>query len=119
MIHSRRVRSFVRMRTVVALRGEIPTGGFLMAEKAKLRPNQRLQAASLSREQAVYEANLLRWISDHEGKHVLIKGDVVVGFFESRDDALAAGYTRFGVGPLFVKQVSPSEPVYHIPNALI
>jgi hypothetical protein len=72
----------------------------------------------LSQEQAVYDANLPRWISDHEAKHVLIKGDEVVGFFESRDDALAAGYARFGVVPLFFKQVSPSEPVYNIPGAL-
>jgi hypothetical protein len=73
----------------------------------------------LDREQAVYETNLPRWISDHEGKHVLIKGDQVVGFYEYRDEALDAGYTRFGVGPLFVKQVSPAEPVHNIPNALI
>ena len=90
-----------------------------MTEKAKARSNQRTRAASLNREQSVYEANLPGWVSNHEGKHVLIKSDEVVGFYESRDEALAAGYTRFGVGPLFVKQVSPSEPVHHIPNALI
>jgi hypothetical protein len=67
----------------------------------------------------VYEANLPRWVPDHEGEHVLIKGDEVVGFYESRADALAVGYARFGVVPLFVKQVAPSEPVHHIPNALL
>jgi hypothetical protein len=49
----------------------------------------------------------------------LIKGDEVAGFFESRDDALAAGYARFGVVPLFVTEVSPFEPIYNIPGALI
>jgi hypothetical protein len=90
-----------------------------MVEKVKLRPDQGSRATSLNREQAVYEANLSRWLSDHEGEYVLIKGDKVDGFYESRDEALTAGYSRFGIGPLFVKQVSPSEPVDHIPNALI
>ena len=90
-----------------------------MVEKARVRADQASRAASLNREQAVYEANLSEWLSDHEGKYVLIKGDKVDGFYQSRDEALAAGYSRFGIGPLFVKHVSPSEPVHHIPNALI
>jgi len=73
----------------------------------------------LHREQAVYEANLSRWLPEHEGEYVLIKGDTIDGFYESRDEALTAGYSRFGIGPLFVKQVLTSEPVHHIPNALI
>jgi hypothetical protein len=90
-----------------------------VGDKTKVRPNRRRHTTSLSQEQAVYDANLPRWISDHEGEHVLIKGDEVAGFFESRDDALVAGYARFGVVSLFVKQVSPSEPVHNIPGALI
>src|SRR5208337_1717345 len=79
----------------------------------------RIAFSVLESEQAVYEANLSKWLSDHEGEYVLIKGDKVDGFYESRDEALTAGYSRFGIGPLFVKQVSPSEPVQHIPGALI
>ena len=59
-----------------------------MAEKVRLRPEQGSRAASLNREQAVYETNLSRWLADHEGKFVLIKGDKVDGFYESRDEAL-------------------------------
>jgi hypothetical protein len=90
-----------------------------MAEKAKSRPNRRSLATSLRREQAVYESNVSRWLADHEGEYVLIKGEAVDGFYESRDEALTAGYSRFGIGPLFVKQILPTEPVYHIPNALV
>ena len=90
-----------------------------MAEKAKARPDRRPRAPSLNREQAVYEANLPRWRPDHEGEHVLISGDEVIGFYATRDEALVVGYARFGVMPLLVKQVSPSEPIHHIPNALI
>ena len=80
---------------------------------------QRPRTAPLNREQAVFEANLPDWVPDHEGKHVLIKGAEVVGFYETRDEALAVGYSRFGVVPLFVKRVCSSEPLHHIPNALV
>ena len=90
-----------------------------MAEKVRPRASQGMRSISLDREQAVYEANLSLWLSDHEGDYVLIKGDKVEGFYGSRDEALTAGYSRFGIGPLFVKLVSPSEPIHHISNALI
>jgi hypothetical protein len=90
-----------------------------MAEKSKARRGKRPGATSLGREQAVYEANQRQWILDHEGKHVLIRDTEVVGFYKSRDEALNAGYSRFGVCPLFVKQVRRSEPVHHIPNILL
>ena len=53
-----------------------------MAEKSKRRPSQGSRTASLNREQAVYEANLSRWLADHEGDYVLIKGDTIDGFYE-------------------------------------
>lgn len=90
-----------------------------MADKVRRRPTRKSRAVSASREQAVYEANLRQWLSDHDGDYVLIHGATVDGFYKSRDEALTAGYARFGIGPLFVKQVSPSEPVHHIPKALI
>ncbi len=90
-----------------------------MAEWVRSRQAEGSRTASLSREQAVYKANLSRWLADHEGEYVLIKGDKVEGFHESRDKALTAGYSRFGIVPLFVKQVLPSELVHHIRNALI
>jgi hypothetical protein len=90
-----------------------------MAEEARLRQDRRSRQASLNREQAAYEANLPHWLSEHEGKHVLIKGDEVLGFYETRDEALAAGDAAFGVVPLLVRLVTPSEPVYHLPNALL
>ena len=88
-----------------------------MAEKAEGHTIRQPRAASLRREQAVYEAHLPGWLREHEGEHVLIRGEQAVGFFATRDEALAAGYARFGVVPLFVKQVAASEPIHSIPNA--
>ena len=90
-----------------------------MMEKAKRRRSKASRGATLKRGQAVYEANLSAWLIDHEREYVLIKGNTVDGFYDSPDDALTAGYSRFGIRPLFVKQVLATEPVYNIPNALI
>jgi hypothetical protein len=90
-----------------------------MSDKAKARRIRRPKTFSLEREQAVYDANLHRWLQEHESEHVLIKGDDVIGFFATRDEALATGYARFGVVPLLVKEVVDPEPVYHIPNVLL
>ena len=91
----------------------------MMSEGIEARRSRRPGATSLEREQAVYETNRQRWVLEHEGKHVLIRDDEVVGFYESRYDALEAGYSRLGVSPLLVKQVRRSEPVHHIPNILL
>src|SRR3954447_475879 len=99
-------------------RKRLTAGGFLMSEKAKPRQGRRSRPASLNREQSTYEANLPHWLPGHEGEYVLIKGEEVLGFYEARDEALAVGYARFGVVPLLVKLVTPSEPAHHIPNIL-
>ena len=88
-------------------------------DRAKARPGRRLRRTTLNREQAVYDANLSRWVKEQDGAHVLIKGDEVVGFYPTREAALDAGYARFGVVPLFVKKIAATEPVYNIPNALL
>jgi hypothetical protein len=97
---------------------EVPAGALRMAKSTKTHVEKASRDASLQREQAVFDANLVEWLSDHAGKYVLIKGSEVDGFYESRDQALAAGYARFGFGPLLVKQVLRSEPVYDIPSAI-
>jgi len=44
------------------------------------------------------------------GKYLLIKGEEVVGVFESEADALNAGYEKYGNAPFLVKQVLEVEP---------
>jgi hypothetical protein len=90
-----------------------------MAQKTKVSSERRPRTESLNREQDVYETNLRRWLERHGNEHVLIKGDEVVGFYKTRDEALAAGYARFGVVPLLVKQVQDSEPIYYNANILL
>jgi hypothetical protein len=50
-----------------------------------------------------------------EGQHVLIKGDEIIGFWDTHVGALAAGYERFGrADPFLVHQVQERERVYRI-----
>jgi hypothetical protein len=90
--------------------------GFVMVEKVKSRPGRRPRPVILDREQAVYEPNLPRWLQEHECEYAVVKGDEILGFFASRDKSLDAGYARYGIVPLLVEQVMPSEPIYQIPN---
>lgn len=41
----------------------------------------------------------------HEGRCVLIKGDKVVGVWDSRDAARAVGYERFGLVPFLAQDI--------------
>jgi hypothetical protein len=48
----------------------------------------------------------------YEGKHVLIKGDVIVGIYDTDQEAMAEGRRRFLMQPPFlVQQILTWEPV--------
>jgi hypothetical protein len=47
----------------------------------------------------------------HEGKWVLIKGEEVIGIFDSKEQALAVGSERFLLQPKLVHQVLSREPL--------
>jgi hypothetical protein len=67
---------------------------------------------ALEKELATYSAHLAD-LKQHEGKFVLIQGDVVIDLFSSYDDALKEGYKRFGLVPFLVKQIHAVEPIYY------
>jgi hypothetical protein len=81
------------------------------APKCETSPPEAL--LPLAAELDVFEAHLPDWL-DREGQHVLIKGQEVVGFFSTRDEALMTGYTRFGIVSFLVKQIAQVEPVYNL-----
>ena len=69
------------------------------------------------REAATYDQHKSALLVRSEGRFVVIVGDQIEGPFETREEALAAGYRRFGLGPLFVKQVVADEPVVEVRRA--
>lgn len=64
---------------------------------------------ALERELATLERRSAE-LAQHAGQFVLVHGDEVVDFFSSYDDALRAGYTRFGLGPFLIRQILRLEP---------
>jgi hypothetical protein len=90
----------------MATAGEQP-----MATKSSATTPMHRPFTGFDSERATYErleADLLRTA---EGKFVVIVGDELVGPLETDEDAERAGYARFGLGPLFIKQVLAEEPM--------
>lgn len=70
----------------------------------------------LDRELETYRRELPGLLA-HEGKFVLIHGDVVSGIFDTREQALQAGYDRFGLDVFLAKQIAAKEkPLYFSRN---
>jgi hypothetical protein len=60
-----------------------------------------------------YLKNLGRLLQEgHANKHILIKGDQIIGIWDTRDRALMEGRQRFPGQDIFVHQVLEFEPVY-------
>jgi hypothetical protein len=79
------------------------------------RPEQSVRPrrffAGFDRERATYEQLKPELLAQAEGKFVVIVGDEVVGPLETDEDAERAGYARFGLGPLYIRQILAEEPV--------
>jgi hypothetical protein len=65
----------------------------------------------LDRELATYEQHKEKLLAQ-EGRFVLIQGDEIVGIWDTYNDALEAGYEKFGLAtPFLIKQVRDVEEV--------
>jgi len=72
-----------------------------------------------SAEIQTYEQERDQLLGTAEGKYVLIHGTQVAGIFESKMDAIAAGYQQFGDVPFLVKQILRLEaPLNFMSNLL-
>jgi hypothetical protein len=67
---------------------------------------------ALETEIATFEARLPDLLAIHEGKWVAILGAEVLAPFETWEDALTAGYERFGPVSWLVRQVLREQPVH-------
>jgi hypothetical protein len=66
----------------------------------------------LDQEIAYYQAHLDQWLKDYPGKYVSIKGEEVVGFFNSRDEALTETVNRYGIGSYLIRQIGEGSISY-------
>ena len=58
-------------------------------------------------------------LSRFSGKFVVIVGEEIEGPVETFREALRVGYRRFGLGPLFVKQILAVEPVVEVTRDVV
>jgi hypothetical protein len=58
-------------------------------------------------------------IRDHNGKYALIKGDELIGVFESQKDAINTGISKFGSSPFLVKKIEEIEEGQNFTSNLI
>ena len=73
----------------------------------------------LKKEEAVYENNKHTLIRKGEGKYVVVKGDVILSFFNSEEAALKEGYKKFKPSePFLVRKVSLAENLHYFSFSL-
>lgn len=65
----------------------------------------------MAQEHTIFEANLDEWRKSYIGSFVLIKGNEVLGFFSTLNEAFSEGLHRFGLENFFVKQITPRDNV--------
>ena len=76
-------------------------------------------ATLLDAELQTYEKNRESLLGSADGKFVLIKGEEVIGVFESEMDAINQGYRQLGHVPFLVKQVLKIDtPLTFLSNRL-
>ncbi len=69
----------------------------------------------LAREWNLYRREVGRLLADgHEGRYVVIRGEDIIGIFDSWDTARAAGLQRFLREPFFVHVIRTTEPPLRI-----
>ncbi len=69
---------------------------------------------ALEKELETYRQNLPE-LQQHAGKFVLIKGEKIEDFFTSYEDAVKAGYQKFGVdNPFLVTRIQAQQTVQFI-----
>jgi len=74
----------------------------------------------LGKELETYRRVLPGLLADPEkvGKYVLIRGDELFGVYPTQNEAIEAGYDRFGVVPLLAKQIVEREEPLFFPRMI-
>jgi hypothetical protein len=85
--------------------------GHLAIHYSELRPLE--SGHPLYEEWELYRREVARLIAGgQEGKHVLIRGDQIIGIWDARDEANQEGLRRYLLQPYLVHQIRLHERVY-------
>ena len=72
-------------------------------------------AALLEVEREFYAAHEADWASAHPGRFVVVKGEHLLGAFDSMEQALAAGAASFGADSFLVRKLGEKQEEVNIP----
>lgn len=70
----------------------------------------------LSDEYKYYQTIKLKLLEESEGKYALIKGQELLGLFDTDMDAYQVGVSKFGKAPFLIIKVANEEESYWIPT---
>ncbi|MCW8965495.1 MAG: hypothetical protein OQK82_02230 [Candidatus Pacearchaeota archaeon] len=73
----------------------------------------------LSQEINTYNQNKENLLKDNSGKFVLIKGNKIIGIYDTQNDAIKIGIDKFGNTPFLVKKIEEVESVQNFTSNLI
>lgn len=72
----------------------------------------------LATELAYFDRHRAEWVQQgHEGEWVVVRGNELLGFFPTLEEAYKAGVKKFGPGDILVKEVTVQERVEKIQRA--
>ena len=73
---------------------------------------------ALASELATFNKLLPSW-TDQSNRFAVVAGELVVGFYDTYNDALSAGYSAQGLKPFLVKQVRPVDAVVNFSRDIV
>ena len=70
----------------------------------------------LATESSYYRREVGRLLAEgHEGQWILIRGEKIIGIWNTRAEAFAVADKRYALEPAFVKQILEWEPLLRLP----
>jgi hypothetical protein len=69
----------------------------------------------LETERAYFNAKLEEWLTTNSNKFVVVKGEQVLGFFDTIDEALSVGARACGLQPFLVRRIERQREDISIP----
>jgi hypothetical protein len=80
-------------------------------------PGQR-PFTGFDRERSEYERRKPGLLKMFEGQFVVLVGEELAGPADTFEEAIGEGYRKFGLGPLYIKQVLEVDPVAEVTRAV-
>lgn len=71
----------------------------------------KIKSMTLEQELKTYEGKKESLLAESRGKFVLIKGGEIIGIYTNYEDALRAGYEKFGNQEFLVKEITEIEHI--------